>query len=392
MLLSSAVAQLYRSKRQWRKFWLAWHLYVGLSLGLVFVLAGVTGSLLVFYVELDEMLNPALQISEAQSKQAPQSYEALLQALKARHPERAGAWRIELPRHDKAMFMARYYTAVEKQGLSFAPLIVWLNPYTAEVISSRFWGEFIMTWIYDLHYALLLDSTGKTMMGIIGIVLLLPLLTGLYLWWPKASKLKSALSIKARASRSRLLYDLHKINGVYGFLLLIILIISGVILELPAYFNPMIDRLSPLSKTPAYLSTPKPGLQRISLDLAADIARLSYPNASLRWIETPKDATASYRIRLYQSGEPSLRFPKTTVWLDQYSGSLIATYDPRMESTGDAFLNLLHPLHNGEIAGMPGRLLVCISGFIPAVLYITGFMRWQEKRKAKAKQTGSMRL
>ena len=48
---------------QWRKIWLGIHLYLGLSLGLLFVLAGLTGSLLVFYVELDEIINPKLQIS-----------------------------------------------------------------------------------------------------------------------------------------------------------------------------------------------------------------------------------------------------------------------------------------------------------------------------------------
>jgi uncharacterized iron-regulated membrane protein len=84
--------KLLPSKIRWRQFWLAWHLYLGLTLGLVFVLAGLTGSLLVFYVELDEFINPELQISATQSQQAPQSYEAIFQALCARHPER-GVWK-----------------------------------------------------------------------------------------------------------------------------------------------------------------------------------------------------------------------------------------------------------------------------------------------------------
>lgn len=140
---------------RWYKVWLNIHLYTGLSVGLVFVLAGLTGSLLVFYVELDEILNPELQITEQQTQRQPQPYETLYQALRSAHPERAGAWRLELPRHKQAMMMARYYKAKEKEHLHFAPLIAWVNPYTAEIVSSRFWGEYAMTWFYDLHYELL---------------------------------------------------------------------------------------------------------------------------------------------------------------------------------------------------------------------------------------------
>lgn len=368
---------------KWRKVWLGFHLYLGLSLGLIFVLAGLTGSLLVFYVELDEIINPKLQISATQAQQHAQSYESVFQAIRQAHPERNASWRLEIPRHNQAMLMARYYKPVEKTGLSFAPLIVWVNPYTSEVASSRFWGEFVMTWLFDLHYALLLDGTGKTLMGIIGFVLLIPLLSGIYLWWPAAGKLRQALSIKRRASKPRLIFDLHKTHGVYSFLILLLLLVSGVILELPTVFKPLINYLSPLYQAEAGQSLYQAGYSRISLDKAVAIATNRYPEAVLRWIETPDGQEGSYRIMLYQQGEPSFRFPKTTVWVDQYSGTVLSTRNPRQEQSGDTFINWLHPLHNGEIAGMTGRLLVFASGFIPAILYVTGIIRWLQKRRAR---------
>lgn len=367
-----------------RKFWLVWHLYLGLSLGLVFAVAGLTGSLLVFYIELDEMLNRELVITEEQAGRSPLAYETLLQAIKANHPQRNGAWRLELPRHAKAMLMARYYQPEETKDKHFAPLIVWVNPYTAEVVSSRFWGEFLMTWVYDLHYALLLDKTGKKIMCIAGLLLVIGLMTGVYLWWPLTGKFKSALSFKAKASRQRFIYDLHKINGIYGFLVLLLLLVSGAVLEVPEWFNPVINRWSPLYQPAANLSSPVPGGRRISLDRAAQAALYQFPQAKLRWLETPKNANASYRIMLYQTGEPSERFPKTMVWVDQFSGETLSIRDPKAQGWGDAFLNLLHPLHNGEIFGLAGRIIIFASGFMPLVLYVTGFMRWRQKRKAKA--------
>jgi uncharacterized iron-regulated membrane protein len=281
------------------------------------------------------------------------------------------------------MLMARYYKPAETEHLHFAPLIAWVNPYTTEVVSSRFWGEYLMTWLYDLHYSLLLDTTGKTVMCIIGGILLIPLLTGIYLWWPKTGKFKTALSFKRNASTARFIYDLHKTNGVYSFAILLILVISGVLLELPDFFNPVINKLSPLYKTPSYQSDSSAHAARISLDQAAKIALNTYPASQLRWLETPKDSQATYRIMLYQQGEPSMRFPKTTVWVDQYSGKVLANRDPSLQSAGDTFITWLHPLHSGEIAGLTGRWLVFFSGFVPCVLYVTGVMRWRQKRKAK---------
>jgi uncharacterized iron-regulated membrane protein len=368
---------------QWRKRWLNIHLYLGLSLGLVFVLAGLTGSLLVFYVELDEIINPQLQVSVTLAEQEPQSYEAVFQAIRQAHPERSAAWRLEMPRHKQAMLMARYYKPVEKAGLSFAPLIVWVNPYNAEVVSSRFWGEFIMTWLFDLHYALLLDGAGKIVMGIVGFLLLIMLFGGIYLWWPTSGKLRQALSIKPGASKARFIFDLHKTNGIYSVVILLLLLLSGIILELPAVFKPVIHYLSPLYQMEAKQIDYQPGYSRISLDQAVVVAIKQYPHALLRWIETPDSQSGSYRIVLYQQGEASVRFPKTTVWVDQYSGAVLSTRDPETEQAGDTFMSWLHPLHNGEIAGMPGRWVIFVSGFIPAILYVTGIIRWLQKRRAQ---------
>lgn len=369
-------------RQQWRLFWLKTHLYIGLSIGLVFVLAGLTGSLLVFYVEIDEFINPTLQITE--TPQTPtKSYEDILQALRKTHPDRPKAWRLEIPRHNQAMMMARYYKPEETEHLHFAPLFAWINPYTAEVVSSRFWGQTLMTWLYDLHYTLLLDLTGKTIMACIGGVLLLSLGSGVYLWWPTPGKVKSALVFKRNASFTRFNYDLHKINGMYGLLFLLLLVLSGILLELPDFFNPGINRLSPLFEAKPNLSTDQTGNTRIPVDQAVTIAQQQFPHAELRWIETPKDNKGSYRISLYQSGEPSRRFPKTIIWIDQYSGKVLEIRNPAYHSAGDNFISWLHPLHSGEIAGITGRWLVFMLGFIPLILYVTGFIRWRQKNAAQ---------
>ncbi|HAP42064.1 MAG TPA: PepSY domain-containing protein, partial [Nitrospira sp.] len=49
-----------RRVRVWRTWWVQAHLYLGLIVGALLVVFGLTGSILVFFQEIDEWLNPAL--------------------------------------------------------------------------------------------------------------------------------------------------------------------------------------------------------------------------------------------------------------------------------------------------------------------------------------------
>ncbi|MFZ2452500.1 MAG: PepSY-associated TM helix domain-containing protein [Methylovulum miyakonense] len=41
------------------------------------------------------------------------------------------------------------------------------------------------------------------------------------------------------------------------------------------------------------------------------------------------------------------------------------------------------PLHSGKAFGWTGRILVFLSGLACPLLFVTGFIRWQQKRRAK---------
>lgn len=373
-------------KQTVRQWWLAVHLYLGLILGLLFSVTGMTGSLLVFYLDIDEILNPELQLDMKDSSR--QSYEAIFKSLQKAEPQRKGSWRLEIPADPQRMISARYYTPIETKQAYFAPLILSVDPYSGEVVKRRFWGQFAMTWIYDLHYALLLGKTGKILMAIIGGLLLISIMSGMYLWWPPVHKLRSALTIKSNASFVRMTYDVHKVTGVQSLMVVFILSLTGIALAIPEYVNPVINSISALRPAPKPQS--QLGLEdnnRITLDQAVDKAQQLFPSARLCWIVTPKNITDSYRINLRQDFEPSLRFPKTNIWVDQYSGGILAVNDPKDFTAGETLLIWLHPLHNGEVFGLPGRILVIVAGIACPLLFVTGLLRWLQKRRARRQVT-----
>jgi uncharacterized iron-regulated membrane protein len=375
---------LFRKSQQTRarKFWLHIHLYLGFSIGALFVMAGITGSVLVFYIEIDELLNPELVLTAQDQSHPPQTYQQLFNVLKIAHPNRDHSWRLELPDSGTRMVTARYYLPEEKSGLAFAPLQAWINPYTAEVISSRLWGDYAMTWIYDLHFSLLMDLTGRNIVAFMGICVFLTLLTGLYLWWLKRKTLLAALTFKFQASAQRKVYDYHKLSGIYGMLILLVIVVTGILLDFSGTKS-IVNTLSPLYQPESNSSIVRSDLERLTLDEAVGIAQARFPAAKVKWIVTPEGEAGSYRITLRQNGEPSLRFPKTNVWVDQYSGEILAFRDVREDSAGDTFLRWLHPLHSGEAFGLTGRIIVLLSGLLPLMLFSTGLIRWIQKKRAK---------
>jgi uncharacterized iron-regulated membrane protein len=89
-----------------------------------------------------------------------------------------------------------------------------------------------------------------------------------------------------------------------------------------------------------------------------------------------------------ERGVYSVSLQTDSVWdseviIDQYSAKVLQIYDPHHATTGDHFLGWLFPLHTGHAFGMPGRIMILVLGLIPTVLYVTGLIRWLQKRRAK---------
>lgn len=70
------------------------------------------------------------------------------------------------------------------------------------------------------------------------------------------------------------------------------------------------------------------------------------------------------------------------VYFDGQSGRLVDDYVPGEGIAGDIFDQLQYPLHSGQVAGLCGRILICITGIVVVVLSITGVVVWWIKRKA----------
>src|SRR6185369_10514744 len=75
--------------------------------------------------------------------------------------------------------------------------------------------------------------TGREIIGYLGIVMCGLGVTGLVLWWPRAGQWRAAFGIRRRARGLRLHRDLHGTVGIWGWIVFLIVSVSGTYLAFP---------------------------------------------------------------------------------------------------------------------------------------------------------------
>lgn len=385
--------------RRLRHFWLNIHLILALVFGLFFVILGLTGSANVFYFSLEELELPTVQApADAQMV----NLDEIIQTLNIKHPEKTGKWNLLLPDYGNDYIWAAYPKPPETANELFAPFRVLFHPYTGEIFAEHYWGKTFWTLVYEAHAALMMGKVGPNIgrfffqtVCFLGIPLFISTVTGLYLWWPHWARIKQALTIKRGASVERLCFDLHKTVGFYSALVLLILAFTGFSFAHSDYLKPVIRLFSSVKerhlKDPEVKSIVTDHAQPISVNAAIAIANTVFPTAKLRGLSTPDGKEGVYAIYKMQAGEANHRAARSKVWIDQYSGKVLAIQDPNQFTAGETFLNVMWPLHSGEALGFTGRLLWFLIGFAPLVLYVTGIMRWLQKRRAKQRIANKLR-
>lgn len=368
------------SKLRFRKLWLKTHRVLGLTVGLLFVLLGLTGSLLVFDHAIDEWLNPEVLLTQGEGEQQP--VEAIIAAAETAFPGNTPAHSATTPRIENGVWTV-WFPSGTRENRTFTSVHV--DPYTAEVTGQRVWGQHLMTWIYRLHFRLLGGETGGIIVGLSGILILISLISGLYLWWPLwKNGWRAAIAI--RGGR-RFNYDLHKSVGLFSAVFLLVITFTGIYMEFPRIFRQGISYIAETTRPPRGLESKElDSGASITIDEAIAIASERFPNAKLDHLHPPEGDDGVYEVAFRQDGEVQQSFGRTQVFLDRFSGDIVEVRTPDDSTAADMFFAWQFPLHNGEAFGLFGRWVVFVSGIVPAVLYVTGLLMWYRRRQSKQRQ------
>lgn len=348
-----------------RRFLVTLHLWLGLTIGLVWALQGLTGALLVFHRELDR---PAATVSAG--PMAP------IETILARAEAAAGAPVTMLNVADGGgdLLHASYTRADGSRR------VLRIEAASGRVLADRD-ADAGWRWLYELHEDLRLHDSGSTLIGISGLVLLSAALTGLWLGWPRRGSWRAAFRPgQWRTARQRL-YGWHRMAGLLVTLALVIVPLSGAAMAFSGSLRPWLARHAGFEQPPKA----PPGLppRRIAPETAVAIAQARFPDAGFVRLTLPSEKSPVYFVRLLRPGEVRAWSGTTSVTIDPADGRLLHAYDALSAPVANRLYDAAFSLHNGEVAGPVGRLLVLLAGLALPALYVTGLLAWAKKRRAR---------
>ena len=374
-----------------RKIFLQIHKTIGLFAGAIAVLVGLSGSILAFREDIDEWLNASVMRIEIPAPPAPRRPidEILAAAAAAAMPSDGKIERLTMPRHSGSAAAITYL--VETDDLDTYVYEMFVDPYTAKVKGRRLYlhgdktlSQPLIPIIMAFHWTLLLGVNNAYIVGAVGILVFISVLFGLFLWWPRNGDWRLGLKVKWGASPERIAYDVHRSVGVYCAALLLVMLFTGVAMIFKPATRSVATLFSPVRADPDFgKSKPISGQSPIGVGEAVAIADKVFPDGRLHWILFPSTPNAVFVVGKQSNDEPNRTKTYRNVGIDQYSGQVLRVQDRDGFTAGEKFIEWLFPLHTGEAFGEIGRPVVLLIGLMPLTLYVSGFLRWRQKRRAR---------
>lgn len=344
------------------------HLWLGLSAGLVFAAVSLTGTVLAFQSELLLAAHPELE----RERLPPLALQGQALARIVARAEDGGIRSIDLPSPRLPAWQA-FAADGERHYFDAAD---------GELLLVRNTGNDAVLWLRDLHTHLLAGDTGEQVLGAFGIVALLLLSSGLYLWWPRLAAVAASLRWHAGPPARRWL-SWHRSLGVLLLPLLLVVTFTGVAMVYSQPFRSALrwtfadgpEVVPPLPIERSTASIDWPAVLRVAAD--------AVPHGSeLRRISVPSGDNALVSIRFRAPGEwhPNGR---SVVWLDPYHARAVQVHDATAQGIGARISETMYPLHGGFVGGRAWQWAIAAAGLVPAFLLSTGFLFWRARRRRR---------
>jgi len=382
-----------------RKLFRKLHLWLSLPFGLIIMTTCLTGALLVFEKEITELVRHdsyTIPVRKTQSL----SLQSLLERVARETPDSVQITSVTIP----SDFRRAYTVGLSKPRRAG----VLVDPYTGKIVGQSGRLPFFTT-VRELH-RWLLDSMkpdsegifwGRVIVGTSTLLFVFILLTGLFLWWPKKLKgVGKRLKISLRQGRQRLFTDLHTVGGVYVFVLLLAMAMTGLTWSFEWY------RTGFYKVFGAEMAEGGKGDKGPKKDKRKDAPReegveqAKLPASYIYWEEVVsyviEVSEADYTEITVKDGEvevplaglgnsraaDSFYFDKKTGQMTEYKAYREVKRDKKLRGW-------IYSIHTGAWGGLFTRICYVLAALFGASLPLTGYYifyqrKWGKNRKAKS--------
>jgi uncharacterized iron-regulated membrane protein len=361
------------------------HLWLGLSTGLIVFIVAITGCLYAFQEEIQN-ITEEYRFVEKQDKAflLPSQLEQIA--------------RKEFP--GKALHAIKYNgseKSAEAIFFHYEPTyyyIVYLNPYSGEILEKANMEEGFFRFILDGHFYLWLPhEVGQIVVASSTLVFLVLLITGLILWYPRnknATKQRFSFQWKKGTKWKRKNYDLHNITGFYVLLIALVFAITGLVWGFQwfaySYYTVIGGEKSLVYEDP--ISTKNKLTLEKPVDKVWALMQKQYPNAKSIEVHPPENDSTS--IAANANPEEGTYWKTDYRYFDQYTleekevNHIFGKYENA--ATSDKLMRMNYDLHTGAVFGLAGKIFAFLISLLIATLPISGFYIWWGRNKKKKKE------
>ncbi|WP_019604427.1 PepSY-associated TM helix domain-containing protein [Teredinibacter turnerae] len=390
-----------------RHVFLLFHRYIGLLMAVFLIIAGVTGSAIAFYDELDAGLNPTLYQVEPPGT-PPLSLDEIARKIDQQYLQGNAFIRYtKFPEKDDIAI--RFYLLANHDPSTGEPYPLafnWIfaNPYTGEVLGTRTFGAWkldsahIMPLLWELHYSLTLPwPYGEWIFGAVALLWTLDCCMAVYLTFPRSRRKffrqwPKAWSVNLRVGAARAIRDSHIAFSLWLWGMLFMLAVSGVMFNLNhQVYQPVLSKIVDYEHVHDTLpeATAEQRQQRISLETARQKAReyLQDWQAENSFNVYEEDSLTldmrkyAYRYKVKSALDLPASYAQTAIYLSAADGRFLARSHPRVD-TGNFISTWLGALHMGRVFGAWYQWVMFFMGIVVTLVTVSGVMIWWRKRRS----------
>jgi uncharacterized iron-regulated membrane protein len=353
-------------KRLWRNI----HLWLGIGLFILLVPVALSGAILVYHDDIGEFM------STPRGAVAPSKPTDIARAVdNARKAAGDGfvPLFIGFPEDSRTPLTIALRGPAAK-GQRPVRLTATIDRHDAQVLGITNFRNTFFGFMHVFHENLTIPNYGRSIVGWVGVAMLILSLTGLYLWWPRRGQWSRAFVWRRSPATSS---NLHYITGFWICFPLVLISLTGIYLAWPQQGRELLSSVAPMTPQPPRGGGPGGQVMANPTRSPSEIfaTASARPNSAVAAIFYPNQ-TGAWRVRLREDGKTE----PVTIMINDRSGD-ISVAQPL---SGDRTASWIRWLHEGSHSGEVWRFVVFLSGIIPAMLGVTGILIWLRQRRQRA--------
>ena len=359
------------------KTWAWIHKWSSLVCTVFMLLLCLTGLPLIFHHEIGHLLGTEVEAPEMPAGTPRASLDDVMAVAQARHPGKAPQFLSREIDDDKFWYVTFGDTPLDDRNQK----TVAVDARTAQVLAEPKFNEGFMYVMFKLHVDLFADLPGKLFLGLMGLLLVVAIVSGVVLYAPFMRKLDFGTVRRERTPRIKWL-DLHNLLGIVTLVWALVVGFTGVINTwadlLIKYWQ--YDQLSTLLAPYRDHKVPE---QLASLQQSFERAQAVEPDKTLSFVAFPGTAFSSpHHYTVFMRGnEPLTSRLVKPVLMDATNANMTASVELPWYLTA---LLVSQPLHFGDYGGMPMQILWALLDIATIVVLGSGLYLWLKRRQPRS--------